>query len=376
MGFFNAAFRLGAIQGFQNRQEEIAEEQERLLEDDKRVARKAISSIENVKAKRKQLDQNVNNMFELTKNIAKDANPDAYKNMLKQWTLTHGSKINQSVAERLARKSVEEINAFMPVEEPAPESPPETEEEKSGPGFLAAVFSPTARAAARREKIFQKPPGVSEEEWMAALADQDIPAYGEPSQPVATPEMIKDLGDFNSSDMRAANAMLAAGAEFTDEEKTQISGTTSDKSLKVQLFTKIRAMLNQADRTFENNFLAREYNSGNITELPSDVRTLADLTNNDNVDKVLSSIENIGVKETIKELQKKGASTPPNDTQSEQPEVGAPKSDDLVEKTPELEAEIKKALNNDAIKSLLTDKDRQALKQGKIPKSILDKIGI
>jgi len=280
------------------------------------------------------------------------------------------------VAERLARKSVEEINAFMPVEEPAPESPPETEEEKSGPGFLAAVFSPTARAAARREKIFQKPPGVSEEEWMAALADQDIPAYGEPSQPVATPEMIKDLGDFNSSDMRAANAMLAAGAEFTDEEKTQISGTTSDKSLKVQLFTKIRAMLNQADRTFENNFLAREYNSGNITELPSDVRTLADLTNNDNVDKVLSSIENIGVKETIKELQKKGASTPPNDTQSEQPEVGAPKSDDLVEKTPELEAEIKKALNNDAIKSLLTDKDRQALKQGKIPKSILDKIGI
>ena len=102
MGFFNAAFRLGAIQGFQNRQEEIAEAQEKLLEDDKRVARKAISSIENVKAKRKQLDQNVNNMFELTKNIAKDANPDAYKNMLKQWALTHGSKINQSVAERLA----------------------------------------------------------------------------------------------------------------------------------------------------------------------------------------------------------------------------------------------------------------------------------
>jgi hypothetical protein len=184
MGFFNAAFRLGAIQGFQNRQEEIAEEQEKLLEDDKRVARKAISSIENVKAKRKQLDQNVNNMFELTKNIAEGANPDAYKNMLKQWALTHGSKINQSVAERLARKSVEEINAFMPVEEPAPESPPETEEEESGPGFLASVFSPSARAAAQREKIFKKPPGVSDAEWKAALADQDIPAYGEPSQPV------------------------------------------------------------------------------------------------------------------------------------------------------------------------------------------------
>lgn len=135
-------------------------------------------------------------------------------------------------------------------------------------------------------------------------------------------------------------------------------------------------MLKKADRTFENNPLAREYNSGNITELPSDVRTLADLTNNDNVDKVLSSIENIGVKETIKELQKKDASTSSSNTQSEQPEVGAPKSDDLVKKTPELEAKIREALNDDAIKSLLTDKDRQALKQGKIPKSILDKIGI
>ena len=42
MGFFNigkAAFRLGVIQGFQNRQEEIAEEQEKLLEEDKRVAK-------------------------------------------------------------------------------------------------------------------------------------------------------------------------------------------------------------------------------------------------------------------------------------------------------------------------------------------------
>jgi len=370
MGFFNAAFRLGAIQGFQNRQEEIAEEQEKLLEDDKRVARKAISSIENVKAKRKQLDQNVNNMFELTKSIAKGANPDAHKNMLKQWALTHGSKINQSVAERLARKSVEEINAFMPVEEPAPESPPETKEEESGPGFLASVFSPSARAAAQREKIFKKPPGVSEEEWTAALADQDIPAYGEPSQPVATPEMIKDLGDFNSSDMKTANAILAAGAEFTEEEENQLYGTTGGKSPKVQLFTKIRETLNKADRTYEGNFLAREYNSDNINELPNDFRTLVDLTTESNPDEVLNSLKEIGVKGTIKKFQERGTSTSP----SGQPKVGAPPSDDLVEKTPELEEKIKEALNDAAIK--LTDQDRSALKQKKVPKSILDKLGI
>jgi len=364
MGFFNAAFRLGAIQGFQDRQEEIAEEQEKLLEDDKRVARKAISRIENVRAKRKQLDQNVNNMFELTKNIAKDANPDAYKNMLKQWALTHGSKINQSVAERLARKSVEEINAFMPVEEPAPESPPETKEEESGPGFLASVFSPSARAAAQREKIFQKPPGVSEEEWMAALADQDIPAYGEPSQPVATPERIKDLQDFTSTDINKAMALLATSFPDMTEQELQ------NDSTKAKLLGTIRSMLKKPDRTFENNFLAREYNSGNITELPSDVSTLADLTNDDNVDNVLRSIENIGVKETIKQLQKKDASTSSSNTQP----VQSKNSDDMVEITDELREKIRKKLEGSAIQ--LTPEDRQALKQDKVPKSILDKLGI
>ena len=370
MGFFNAAFRLGAIQGFQNRQEEIAEEQEKLLEEDKRVARKAISRIENVKAKRKQLDQNVNNMFELTKSIAKGANPDAYKNMLKQWALTHGSKINQSVAERLARKSVEEINAFMPVEEPAPESPPETKEEESGPGFLASVFSPSARADVQREKIYKKPPGVSEEEWAAALADQDIPAYGEPSQPVATPERIKDLGDFNSSDMKKANAILAAGAEFTEEEENQLYGTTGGKSPKVQLFTKIREILNKADRTYEGNFLAREYNSDNINELPNDFRTLVDLTTENNREQVLSSLEEIGVKGTIKELQKKNASTSSSNTQS----VQSKNSDDMVENTDELREKIREKLEDSPIQ--LTPEERSALKQGKVPKSILDKLGI
>jgi len=366
MGFFNAAFRLGAVQGFQNRMEEIAEEQERLLKDDRRIAERAISSIENVKAKRKELDQNVNNMYELTKSIAEGADPAAHKNMLKQWALTHGSKINQSVAERLARKSVEEINAFMPVEEPAPESPPETKEEESGPGFLAAVFSPTARAAARREKIFQKPAGVSEADWKAALAGQDIPVYGEPSQPVATPEQVKDLQDFTLTDINKAVALLATGFPGMTEKELQSDST------KAKLLKTIRSMLKKPDRTFEGNPLAREYNSRNVTELPSDARTLADLTTESNRDQVLSSLKEIGVKGTIEKFQERGTSTSP----SEQPEVGAPTSDDLVEKTPELEAKIKKALNNDAIKSLLTDKDRQALKQDKIPKSILDKIGI
>lgn len=370
MGFFNAAFRLGAIQGFQNRQEEIAEEQEKLLEDDKRVARKAISSIENVRAKRKQLDQNVNNMFELTKNIANGANPDAHKNMLKQWALTHGSKINQTVAERLARKSVEEINAFMPVEEPAPESPPETEEEESGPGFLAAVFSPSARADVQREEIRQKPAGVSEADWKAALAGQDIPAYGEPSQPVATPEQVKDLQDFTSTDTNNAVALLATG--FPDMTEREIQ----NDSTKAKLLGTIRSMLKKPDRTFKGNSLAREYNSRNITELPSDVRILADLTNDDNVSDVLKSLADIGIKETIKELQKKGASTPPNDTQSGQPENNAQESDDMVENTAELKEKIREKLRDPVILKSLTDQDRQALKKPEVPKSILDKYGI
>lgn len=370
MGFFNAAFRLGVIQGFQNRQEEIAEEQEKLLKDDRRIAERAISRIENVRAKRKQLDQNVNNMYELTKNIAPEGvDPDAFKNMLKQWALTHGSKINQSVAERLARKSVEEINAFTPAEEPAIESPPETEEEESGLGFLASVFSPSARAAARREKIFQKPPGVSDAEWMAALADQDIPAYGEPSQPVATPEQVKDLQDFTSTDTNKAVALLATGfPDMTEEEKKQY------KTPKAKLFGTISSMLKKPDRTFENNPLAREYNSSNITELPSDVSTLADLTNADNVDKVLSSLEEIGVKGTIEKLQEKAASTPPNDTQSGQPENNAQESDDMVEISAELKEKIQEIVNNSAIQ--LTPEDRSALKKPKVRKSILDKYGI
>ena len=287
--------------------------------------------------------------------------------MLKQWALTHGSKINQS-AERLARtKSVEEINGFMPVKEPAPESPPETKEEESGPGFLASVFSPSAQRAAAQRELFKKPSGVSDADWAAALADRDIPVYGAPSQPVATPERTKDLQDFTLTDIKKAEGLLATGFPGMTEEDIQKKVTPE-----AQLYTTIRSMLRKPDRTFEENSLAREYNSGNITELQSDVRTLADLTNNNNVGKVLSSIENIGVKETIKELQKKGASTSP----SEKSEGGAPTSDDLVEKTSELEVKISKALKNAAIKALLTDQDRQVLKQGKIPKSLLDKLGI
>jgi len=372
MGFFNAAFRLGAVQGFQNRMEEIAEEQERLLKDDRRIAERAISSIENVKAKRKELDQNVKNMYELTKSIAEGADPAAHKNMLKQWALTHGSKINQSVAERLARtKSVEEINAFMPVEEPAPESPSETKEEESGPGFLASVFSPSARAAAQREKIFKKPAGVSDADWMAALADKDIPVYGAPSQPVATPEQVKDLQDFTSTDTNKAVALLATGFPGMTEKEIREAQTP-----KARLFGTIRSMLMKPDRTFEKNSLAREYNSGNITELTSDVRTLVDLTNDNNVKDVLNNLEKIGVKGTIKKFQEKDTSTPPNDTQSGQPGNNAQESDDMVENTAELQEKILKKLGDPVILKSLTDQDRQALKQPEVPKSLLDKLGI
>jgi hypothetical protein len=365
MGFFNAAFRLGAIQGFQDRQEEIAEEQEELLEEDRRIAAKAISRIENVKAKRKQLDQNVNNMFELTSSLAKDANPDAYKNMLKQWVLTHRTKLTEDVARRLAGKSSEEINAFMPAEEPATESPPETKEEESGPGFLAAVFSPSARADVQREEIRQKPAGVSEADWKAALAGQDIPAYGAPSQPVSTPERVKEFSEFTQSDTKKAEALLAKGvADMTQQEivKGEAPGA--------KLYGTIYQMLKQPDRSYEGNPLAREYNSRNITELPSDVRTLVDLTNDDNVADVLDSLKKIGVKETIKELQKKDASTPSNNTQR----VQSNDPDDMVENTAELKAKIEEKIKDLAIQ--LTPADRQALKQPKVPKAILDKIGI
>jgi hypothetical protein len=130
-------------------------------------------------------------------------------------------------------------------------------------------------------------------------------------------------------------------------------------------------MLKQPDRSYEGNPLAREYNSRNITELPSDVRTLVDLTNDDNVADVLDSLKKIGVKETIKELQKKDAPTPPNNTQP----VQSNKSDDMVENTAELKEKIQEILKKDpAIQ--LTPADRQALKQPKVPKSILDKLGI
>ena len=365
MGFFNAAFRLGAIQGFQNRMEEITEEQEELLKNDRRIAAKAISRIEDVKARRKQLDQNVNNMHELTKNIAEGADPAAHKNMLKQWILTHDRKLTEDVARRLARKSPEEINAFMPAEEPAIESPPETKEEESGPGFLAAVFSPSARADVQREEIRQKPAGVSEADWKAALAGRDIPVYGAPSQPIATPERVKDLQDFTRSDTQDAVALLTtAVADMPELEKTQ------GRTPRAKLYGTIRGMLVKPDRSYENNPLAREYNSSNITELPNDVRTLVDLTNDNNVKNVLDNIEKIGVKETIKELQKKDAPTSSDNAQPKQPN----NSDDMVEITDELREKISVKIKDPVILRSLTAQDRAALKQPKVRKSILDKI--
>lgn len=365
MGFFNAAFRLGAIQGFQSRQEEIAEEQEERLEDDRRIAAKAISSIENVKAKRKQLDQNVDNMFELTKSIAEGADPAAHKNMLKQWVLTHRTKLTEGVAQRLARKSPEEINAFMPAEEPAIESPPETKEEESGPGFLAAVFSPSARAEVQREEIRQKPAGVSEADWKAALAGRDIPVYEAPSQPVSTPEPVKDMSEFTSTDIKKALALLATG--FPDMTAQHVEERSTPSAI---LHNTISEMLVKPDKSYEGNPLAREYNSGNITELPNDVRTLVDLTKEVDVGDVRDSLKKIGIKETIKKYQKKDTSTSSNDP----PPVQSKDSDDMVKITEELGKKIKEKIKD--LSMQLTLEDRRALKQSEVPKSLLDKLGI
>jgi hypothetical protein len=186
MGFFNAAFRLGAVQGFQNRMEEIAEEQEKLLEEDKKLARKASATMASVVDKRKRLRQNRENIFAIIKGVAPEgADEKAIKNLFKQKENTDGSPINEGTARRLLESmTADQINAFTPAEEPAIESPPKTEEEESGPGFLASVFSPSARRAAAQRELFKKPPGASDAEWKAALAEQDIPVYQEPTQPV------------------------------------------------------------------------------------------------------------------------------------------------------------------------------------------------
>jgi hypothetical protein len=89
--------------------------------------------------------------------------------------------------------TVDQINAFMPAEEPATESPPETEEEESGLGILGGIFSPSAQRAAAQRELFKKPAGdsdaeVSDAEWKAALAEQNIPVYEKPSQPVRAPQ--------------------------------------------------------------------------------------------------------------------------------------------------------------------------------------------
>ena len=102
MGFFNAAFRLGAIQGFQDRQEEIAEQKEKLLEEDKKLARKASATMASVVDKRKRLRQNRENIFAIMKDIAPEgADNEAIKNLLKQKENTDGSPITENKARRL-----------------------------------------------------------------------------------------------------------------------------------------------------------------------------------------------------------------------------------------------------------------------------------
>jgi hypothetical protein len=172
MGFFNAAFRLGAVRGFQEGQERIADQKEKFLKEDKKLATKAAATMANVMAKRKQRRQNRENIFALTKSIAPEgADEKAIKNLLLQKENTDGSPINEDRATRLLRSmTVDQINAFMPAEEPATESPPETKEEESGPGILGAIFSPSARYSDAQRRLFKKPPGVSDADWKAALS--------------------------------------------------------------------------------------------------------------------------------------------------------------------------------------------------------------
>jgi hypothetical protein len=215
MGFFNAAFRLGAIQGFQDRQEEIADQKEKFLKEDKKLATKAAATMANVMAKRKQRRQNRENIFAITKSIAPEgADEKAIKNLLLQKENTDGSPINEDRATRLLRSmTVDQINAFMPAEEPATESPPETEEEESGLGILGAIFSPSARYSDAQRRLFKKPPGVSDADWKAALAEQNIPVYEKPSQPVRAPQYT------TGTDRNYINDVMTLKKEKAEDEE-------------------------------------------------------------------------------------------------------------------------------------------------------------
>ena len=290
MGFFNAAFRLGAIQGFQNRMGEIAEEQEKLLEEDKKLARKASATMASVVDKRKRLRQNRENIFAITSNIAPEgADSEAIKNLFKQKENTDGSPINEGTARRLLESmTADQINAFTPAEEPAIESPPKTEEEESGPGFLASVFSPSARAAAQREKILKKPAGASDAEWKAALAEQDIPVYEKPTQPV------RSFSYTTGADRNYIKDTMTRKIEKTGD----IAGSTDETRLE-NLWTDIGTWMT-------GGTVYDTYYRKNVDRLVADVDDLdAFLKNRKGSDRLtpkeIEKIKKIGIQEFLKD---------------------------------------------------------------------------
>ena len=290
MGFFNAAFRLGVIQGFQNRQEEIAEEQEKLLEEDKKLARKASATMASVVDKRKRLRQNRENIFAITSNIAPEgADSEAIKNLFKQKENTDGSPINENTARRLLESmTADQINAFTPAEEPAIESPPETEEEESGPGFLASVFSPSARRAAAQRELFKKPPGFSDAEWKAALAEQDIPVYEKPTQPV------RSFSYTTGADRNYIKDTMTRKIEKTGD----IAGSTDETRLE-NLWTDIGTWMT-------GGTVYDTYYRKNVDRLVADVDDLdAFLKNRKGSDRLtpkeIEKIKKIGIQEFLKD---------------------------------------------------------------------------
>ena len=287
MGFFNAAFRLGVIQGFQNRQEEIAEEQEKLLEEDKKLARKASATMASIVDKRKRLRQNRENIFAITSNIAPEgADSEAIKNLFKQKENTDGSPITENTARRLLESmTVDQINAFMPVEEPAPESPPETEEEESGPGFLASVFSPSARRAAAQRELFKKPPGASDAEWKAALAEQDIPVYQEPTQPV-----------------RSFSYTTGTDRKYIDDTMTQKKESITDATDQGRL----RNLWTDIGTWMTGGTVYDTYYRKNVDRLVADVDALDEFLKNRKgsdrlTPKEIEKIKKIGIQEFLKD---------------------------------------------------------------------------
>ena len=182
MGFFNAAMRLGATEGFQRAQKDAAEAAEERYELDKKRADKAAEAAGVVISKRKALsartDFLVDSAFADTQiqEKFKDISPSAFREYIssaaRSKMLEDGKALNPrdlNAHLRSGRVTPKNIAEYEPVSKVSETS--EKEKTEEGIGVLASILSPRARGKrlSREYEEAAKPSGISEEEWKAAL---------------------------------------------------------------------------------------------------------------------------------------------------------------------------------------------------------------